>query len=323
MSRSTSLQQPRRHFLRYCMCVVIAVGLSACDLFSASSVAQLSQANECPPPLNANIYIPTAAPTPMSSPSSPIITNTTETISPISKHEAFQYLDHQVRTWTDIESFNMDDTSQARIIVTFLSPDLIRAVAMNAAIFENPAAPDIQNKTKTGLEQIASREKLIFLITVLSINTNNTATMPHTFALPVTQLKLMSANNLDIAPVYFDQNLEQPVGLSQYNVGFLFYPLSVVQGQACVEVLNSKFDTNIILKTSFLNVDNAKSGAMTWTIEYKPLLDIGHSDPMMGTPATYDEAELFPISSPPAVSDTSDMFWREYAKFVWGRLTPE
>ena len=322
MLRGTSLQQPKSFLLRQFLVILITAGLSSCNGVVPSAVSQLTQINECTPPINVNIYIPTPTIVPTSTPiSNPIIATPTEQPAPISKQSAFQMLELQVRTWTDIESFNMDDTSQARIIVTFLSPDLIRAVTMNEALLADPTDPDIQTKTRMGLEQIASREKLIFLLTVLSINTNGTAAA-HTFAIPAGEIKLLSANNLDISPVYFDQNLDQPVGLSQYNFGYLYYPLAVVHDQTCIEVLNSKFDTNIILKTSSITVDGAASGPMTWTIEYKPLLDIGHTNPVVGGQNSYYESDPLPTDIPPNMLDISDTFWREYAKFVWGHLTP-
>jgi hypothetical protein len=220
-------------------------------------------------------------------------------------------------------TIGMGESSEGQIMVTFLSPDLVRAVTMNEALLENPNEKNPELSVGNSLTQLANREKLIFLLTVVSVNMNGETTIPHKLEVKADEILLLSANRLEIKPSYVEPSLDQPLDLSQYNFGYLFYPLAVINNGVCTEVLNQKFDTNIVLTTSAVTIDNAASDPLLWAIEYKPLLDIGHSDLVTGDQNSYYESDPQPLDIPPVTSDTtSRLFWQEYAKFVWGHLTP-
>ena len=333
-SKRPLLQFSIKAITQSCLMVFIIAGLPACSLFPNATVAQLIPLNECKLSNNVNIYIPTVSittATPTISPFPVTATATataTATMPPptslTNKQDAFQNLEYQVKAWTDIATIDMGESNQGQIMLTFLSPDLVKAVSINEALLENPALSDTDKETKAriALEQMASREKLVFLFTMIAINTNGIAGAPHTFSITSDQVFLQSANKLQIEPTYAEQNLNQSIGLSQYNVGYLYYPFAVMNGTICTEVLNPKFNANIILQTSSVVVDNASVSPLTWAIEYKSLLDIGHSAPMFNSQNSYYESDPIPSEVPPMALETSPLFWSDYAKFVWGHLTP-
>lgn len=301
---------------------LIVAGLPACSFFPNSTVAQFMPVEECKLSDNVNIYIPTATPIG----TVPVTMTATITSVPISltdKQTEFQNLEHQVRAWTDVATINMGESSQGQVMLTFLSPELVRAVSINEALLENPLLShhEKEEKAKTALEQMASREKLVFLLTMIAININGAATSPHTFRITSNEVILQSANKLEIKPAYAEQNLDQSIGLSQYNVGYLFYPLAVMNGTVCTEVLNPQFNANIILQTSSVVVDNAPGSPLTWAVEYKSLLDLGHSAPMPNLQNSYYESDPQPSEVPPMTPETSALLWSDYAKFIWGHLT--
>jgi hypothetical protein len=327
MLKGETSHQSKFLVLRLCLIMFLMVVSSACQtpFFTTPPVnIPFTELKECPPPANGNIYRPT--PTPLASPAitptpTPIIATPQGQIILTNKQIAFQNLISQVKRWTASLPINLDDTRQVRILVTFLSPDLIRAVSTNEAYLES--SPDVESRVRLGLEQIASLDKLVFLMTILVINPDGIVTIPHTVNLSPNDFLLLSADDdLDVKPAYFDPNLNRTLGVSEHNVGYLYYPLAVLNNGVCAEVLNSKFDTNIILQASSITIDGVKNGPYIWAIEYKTLLNIGHTAPKFETTNSYQESDPQPTDFPPMMADDSDTFWREYSKFVWGHLMP-
>ena len=326
MFRGRTSKKTISSFRLWSFITLITAMLYSCNVIPTQVITP--KVTECPPSGDVNIYKPTATPSPIATFPSDIPTptplasgNSIEQFS-ISKQEAFQNLEAEVRAWTDIRPFVLDDTSQAWVILTFLSPELIKVISVNEELYENPNNPAIQPRIEYLMKQIANREKLIFLLTMISGSTTGSAAAPHTIRLTAGQMILNTSSGLSISPGLYDHNLDQPIALTESNFGYLYYPLSINDANnVCTEVLSPTFNTKIIVQTESIIIDKSANGPYTWTIDYKPLLDVGLPHPADGNQNTYPESTLTPSLTPPTTLNTSTLFWQEYAKFVWGQLT--
>lgn len=323
MLRGTSLQQPNSLVTQWLLIVFITVWLSACAPIPLS--VDPTPLPECPPPsYNVNIYNSTPLPTVPSTVLPLIASNTLQVEQPdlSRKQIAFQKLEREVARWSDTKTFELGDTSQARITVTFLSPEVLRAAAVIDLLDENPNAPYIDAQAASMLEQIARREKLIFFLTAFHVKPNGETVNMHTLDIDAAKLILVNASGLQIEPAYYDHNLDQPIALPQYTNGYLYYPLAVKNEKSCIEVLNSEFNTKIILQLPSIIIDGKSTGPHTWTIQYTYLLNTGNSSYEVGDQYIPVDSEIQSQDTPPTSAEISDAFWEQYAKFIWAKLTP-
>lgn len=327
MPRGRSFQRVALQIVHWCFIAILSAGSSACTAFpTAISTPSPTQPPECPPPsYSANIYNPTPIPVLTPLPSTPYNANAQGQFNLTPKQAAFQNLEREVERWTNMVTIDAGGASQARITITFLSPELLRSVSIVDMLDENPGNPYIYSDVARLLTEIARREKLIFFLTIHSItNTNESSAALHTLEIIADQLFLTNTDGLPIAPVYYDHDLDQPLTLpGQYASGYLYYPLAVTSAKGCVEVLNSTFDTKIVLKLPSLTIDKVKSGPYTWTIQYKYLLNTGGTASGNSQWQIPLDTEIRPSDIPPDNSETTGEFWQRYTKFLWSKLTPK
>lgn len=246
------------------------------------------------------------------------------------RYAALNRLKDEAERWTKKVTIPLDETSQAQILVTFLSPELIQAVYLNNLLKHTTRPADIQSGVQAALYQFAAREQLIFLVTVLATSQNHQTSTPHSMDIPLSQMILMNAENLAIPPSHDDHNLDQPIDLTKDPVhGFVYYPLAVIHNEVCTQVLDPVYNTKIIIETSSLVVDGADSGIHNWTIPYVPLLltDNFHYEPDYQLPLysdypSLDRSLLSARNQPPNNTDDPN-FWLEFGRFIWGQLTLE
>jgi len=334
VSNDVVVQRSYVYFVRWCMAVVITMGVFACSYIP--SLPSPTFFTECiPPSYTANIYRPTPLPTfpvTVASTSIPNIVSTAQPM-PVDIHLHFQKLIQEVSRWTAITPFPLGDSSEVWVAITFLSPELLRTVSTTDILSENPAGINLDIQVNNMLVEIAKREKLLFFLTAFKANTGGEATNSHTFQIDVEKLMLINAKNLGIKPAYYDHNLGQkmefpaPGESSQLaqslisNYGYLYYPLGVESDGNCVEVLESTFNTKIILEASSIIMDGKSTGPYTWTIDYTYLLNTTNNPVPNATFIVNSAIES--TDALPTVPVISDAFWEEYAKFIWGKLTPK
>lgn len=327
MPRGKSTQRAVFHVLQWCFIAVLSAGSFACTAFpTVISTPSPTQLPECPPPsYSANIYNPTPIPALTPLPPTPYNANAQGQFNLTPKQTAFQNLEREVERWTNMVTIDAGGASQARITITFLSPELLRAVSILDMLDENPGNPYIYSESARLLSEIAKREKLIFFLTVHAVkNTSEPSATPHTLEIIADQLFLTNVDGLPIAPAYYDHDLDQPLTLpEQYASGYIYYPLAVTSTKGCVEALNSTFDTKIVLKLPSLTIDKVKSGPYTWTIQYKYLLNTGGTASGNSQWQIPLDTEIRPSDIPPDNSETTGEFWLHYTKFLWSKLTPK
>ncbi|NWF64052.1 MAG: hypothetical protein HXY38_07080 [Chloroflexi bacterium] len=310
----------------------VMAGMVACQIkmpfFDNTSVISFVKLKECASvPNTANIYIPTFMPT---SVSTPIVTVTATPVPPTpdmqqilsNKQIGFQNLVNQVWQWTADVDITIDNTSHGKVLITFLSPDLIRAMTVSES-YRIEAKGNMEDMILGSLERVAVKNKLVFLLTVITMSPPGVVSYPHAVSIPPAEIILLSADrSLHIRPAYIDPILNRTLGAPDGNVGYLYYPLSVEKNNGCSEVLNSQFDNNIVLQISSIHIDDVATGPYLLTMEYQTLLNLGDPAVLPDNPDRYREDSPQPSVYYPTRTDDSDTFWVEYTKFVWEHLMP-
>ena len=343
MCRGKTTQQPRGKILRWYFIVFIATILIGC--VGAPAPATSIAVTPCPPEAALDdTYAPPSAP--LTNPIFQYAAPTPDLTLPIEENQrrqdraileaqyaALELLKYEAARWTKFITVPLDAANNVQILVTFLSRDLLLAVLQNNIFAHTPKNIDFYGTINSNLAQIAKRKELIFLVTVIVANPNSGA---HMLNLDIPQTALRNTDDRTIPPLHDDHNLDQTINLSQGPAfGFLYYPLAIQVEGVCKQVLDRDSNTKINIETPALIVDNVSYGPFIWTIPYAPLVDTGNSfytpafpltptlipqSPI--TPAQIDTSLFSPLKTPP-VDITSEFFWRDFGRFVWGQITLE
>lgn len=298
------------------------------------------------PPAEANIYrtepprwwmspvytyaYPTtpAAPTNIPDPANPV---PSPTLDPTlnqkqlqgARYAAFQYLIEETRRWSKIETVKFSDSSEAEIVVTFISPSLLQAVFLNDTLNSSlPPSQDFQAEIRNILNSVATREELLFTMTVTS--PGNLTTLPnHTVKLPIDQLTFNNAAKIQLPPNHSDFNLGQPINTSSEAVfGYVGYPLAkLLDDGKCIWALDQKY-TEIVLSLPAMEVDGNVISQRSWTIPYTPLLGSSaptDQPPNFNMPEGYENI-MTPRQTPPSGILAGNQ-WQEFARFIWAKTT--
>ncbi len=249
------------------------------------------------------------------------------------RYAALELLKYETARWTKSIAVPLDAANNAQILVTFLSRDLLLAVLQNNILAHTPKNIDFYGAINSNLAQIAKRKESIFLVTVIVTNPNSGA---HLLDLDIPRMVLRNSDDRTIPPEHDDHNLDQVINLSQGPAfGFLYYPLAIQVEGVCKQVLDRESNTKINIETPALSVDSVSYGPFIWTIPYSPLVDTGNSFYTPAYPVTptiipqspitqveIDSSIFSPLNLPP-VDMTSEFFWRDFGRFVWGQVTLE
>jgi hypothetical protein len=273
--------------------------------------------SETPDPANTPMPMPSPAPT-----SIPIPEDVKKQQIQNARYEAFQYLIKEAKRWSDIETIKFNDASEAEIVITFISPELLQAVLLNNTLKDGVLISDFQTKVQETLNSVAAREELLFMFTVTAPG-NNTSLNNHVLKVQIGNLVLNNAESVQLAPSHYDPNLGQPINSSSESVfGYIAYPqVSLLEGQ-CRWTLDPKYNTNIVVTIPTIEVDGVSSGPYSWTISYAPLLNLEEPPefPLFIIPPGYDQSQMSPFPTPPTGIKQGNR-WQDFARFVWFKTT--
>ncbi len=241
-----------------------------------------------------------------------------------SRYAALQYLSNETKRWSDIETIKLDDFSEVQIVVTFISPELLQAVFLSEVLEQSVLFPDFEAQTQTMLNSVATRDELLFLLTVTTINSGNINLSPHSIDIPIRQMFLTNGEDLQIEPRHDDHILDQPINSSSKSVfGYLAYPLAVMTNSECKWVLEPKYNTSIVITVPVLQIDGVSSGPYTWTIPYSSLIHPNNPPDLsiLMIPPGFDQTLLSPATLPPNGNIEQPNYWQGFARFVWSQVT--
>ena len=328
---------------------LFGAGLSGCGGGNSSVPARPTV---CTPPATLNVNIYRATPTPLAmqiSTSVPLTNGSPQTVigsvpntltqeqvlamleQPQAQQQTsptlngdFGNLIHETKSWSDIQTIKLDDVSQAQVVVTFLSPQLIKTVYGN----------ELRNYGYNGLDpqlvldEIAKRDELIFFVMVITTTNNNLGPASHKIQIPVREMVIVNAEDVIAPPLRDDHSLAQEINSSFEPVfGYLTYPLAMLRGVECSWILNPDYNKKIFITIPHIYVDGVSSGSYMWEIPYLPLFNSGLPPPAE-TNVPFDSSQMSSSLTPPIpmrsllVTNGLDenAFWQAYARFLWKQV---
>lgn len=222
-----------------------------------------------------------------------------------------------------MKTIKLDTSSEAHIIVTFVHPELLQAVYLNEILKNTHLVSEIETQMSEVMTRVSRRDELLFMLTVVANHHDPLNITRHTLDLPIGEMKLINAGDISVPPMHDDHNLDQPIDTTQNPAfGFIGYPIGIQSNGRCIWVLDTTYNTNIVIVADSILVDGLNVvGSQAWTIRYQSLIDSGlpMDVPDFSVPS-YDPGLLSSITAAPVhVNDPN--FWRDYSRFIWGQVT--
>jgi len=248
------------------------------------------------------------------------------------RSQALQLLAYETLRWSDVETMQLDGKN-LRLIVTFISPELLQTVVLNQVISGNVTVPgnNFSEYTKIIFQGMDQRGEYMFLLTIQ-------AELPEQARLPVElkpmEIYLKKSEKLRIPANLVDNAFTQPFDMSSSSqrAGFIYFPQAVFHDGSCQLVLDAFHDNFIIMDMENTKIDDQK-GPLEFQIVFAPPLnmEISIPTPNPALPLTSEQHKSSGVL--PAIQDvgptgvlnslTADnlAYWQEMGRFVWANLT--
>lgn len=253
------------------------------------------------------------------------------------KIRALQFLAHETMRWSSV--YDIDDgNKRIRLTVTFISPELIRAVILSHALYKemyrNEDIPglNLSAYTRQRLQNMDERQEFLFLITVQAEIPEGSEIQVD---LPATNFFLKKNTNSRVPVSHTDGFFKHSLKMSSsQHTGFLYFPFGVSkQVDACHQVLDVLHDKYIMLSIEGAVIDGKKYDEITWQIPFVPPIDVGSAiptpNPDLRIPSNHAPASIAPpiqknigpTGMVSALTDENRGYWIQFGQFVWSNLT--
>jgi len=237
------------------------------------------------------------------------------------KSQSFQLLYYQAKRWTKIHDEPIGENGKMRLIITFVSPQLVRAAILNHAIYKNSVANDNLNEyTKQALQYMDSRNDYFFLITVQSEGISDSSA---TIQLPAENFALRGTSGVQAPSVRSDSFLTQPLNLSSGTyAGFIYFTFGQRHFFMCEPVLDAQRDTSITLVIQNVRIgENKPKSIVTEITLMSPVLPGGGAVPTPDPSVVIDPGLFSPTATLQPISAENTIYWNDLTRFIWAKLT--
>ncbi len=246
------------------------------------------------------------------------------------KKLALRFLGYETQRWSDFRSTSDSDPSKLKTLVTFISPGLIRAIALSQALstaksYPNFGINEVQNITNKYIKIFDDQNDFGFFILYMPADTS---TPQQNFEIPPSSIELHSTVGKQIKSNRSDDYLNAPLSFAKTNYsGFVFYPIGGKNGESCDPLLVSKSGTSLTLKILTASIAGKQNIALSWQFYFplltdteKLLIDINSDN------SAVNSNELSPKNEPSSKdysNDPENIYWQEMGRFIWWKLTLE
>ncbi len=252
------------------------------------------------------------------------------------KSRALQFLAHEALRWSSVRDIQIGE-KRVRLVATFISPELIRAVILNHVIFkemykeEDLSGRNMSAYANQRLVVTDQRQEFLFLVTIQ-------AEMPEgneiQIELPATNFFLKKNTNFRVPVSHTDGFFKHSLKISSsQHTGFLYFPFGVSENQdSCKQTLDVLHDKYIMLSIEGAVIDGKKFDEITWQIPFVPPIDVGSAIPAPNPdlPLLVEHApasivppiqDIGPTGMVTALTDKNREYWSRFGEFIWANLT--
>ncbi len=241
---------------------------------------------------------------------------------PIARREALKLLAYETERWSNIQYIDFEPQPKMRVIITFLSPGLIRAIVLNHLLsnLSIGSVADLESMTQDSLAILDKREEFAFLILIQPQQSPESVA----FSIAPADIQLHTTDGAQIKTTHSDDYLNEMQDTSKDKAGLFFYPAKVMRNGECDQLLRPGMETSLMFK-----IDNATFGAnqnikIKWVLQFPLLynliqpmlrLDFGNQQPGLD-----GYISPFPAPTPAGYNELDDRIaWGDLAQFIWRR----
>lgn len=241
------------------------------------------------------------------------------------RYAALNYLIDETKRWSAYQTIALGNGNEARITITLIGPELVQAIYLNEILEHKMFTSDFASQLQKGLDSISARDEFVFLVSVSATQYDYSASSSNltTITLPMNDMALINAAGVKVYHKHDDNNLEQTIYLSYGPAyGYVAYPMAIKVNENCSWVLDSKYNTSIVLNVPGVLVNGQDRGPRSWVIHYASLIDPGvpPPSPLFIIPPDFNKDLISPLIDPPipvANNSVTDDYWRDMARFLW------
>lgn len=242
------------------------------------------------------------------------------------KQDALIFLEHETRRWSDVEYLVLADEPPIRVIVTLISPSLVRAVVLMDWLHDlemNDLTADFRAELNESLGKFEQRKTIPFF---LLVQTNSTPVKA--ISLHPTDIVLASSALPRVTTSHSEPFLNLDFNSSNIvQSGFFFYPANVSILNACIPVLDSTSGTSIVLNNNVVSIGEKPNNPMTWKIQFPILANLNDSVFGSGNSLQFTTTDL-DIKAAPMPPDVFNLGNPQFdnvnfialGKFIWRSL---
>lgn len=246
------------------------------------------------------------------------------------RSKALQLLAYETLRWSRVKDAPKDE-KKLRMILTFVSPELIHAVMLNYVISNNVSVANnnFGSYVQTILQYMDSREEYVFLLTMQ-------AELPENIGMEIEfrpkKIFLKNSEGMMAVSSRMDDVFNQKFDMasSKQRVGFLNFPQAVIYENECRLALDMMNDKKISLNMENVEIDGEKS-ALLFEIPFASLLGVeiiptpnpAHALPSIDhvpayiAPSIQDIGLAGPVA---ALTNENLPYWQNVGRFVWANL---
>jgi len=247
---------------------------------------------------------------------------------PLARSKALKFLSYETERWSDIQNFPEITQPNVRVIVTFISPALVRAIVLNQLLAHyNPTqVASLEVATLESLTSLDRKEEFAFSFLIQA----REPTPPNNFLIPLADIQLHTTAGTQVKSSHNDDYLNLPITSSEHRYsGFFFYPARVIKNGVCSPLLKPETETSLTLMINTAEIGSQKNVLLHWQI-YLPLL-AGLNGSLTDTINAVQSSDDATFENPlkendikirnPLPEDASS--WRDVGRFIWSKMIME
>jgi len=241
------------------------------------------------------------------------------------RNAAIDFLAFETERWSHFEEFKLDDENSVRVMLTFISPELVRAVLVNHVLLNTTESPlaglTLEQFSDRTLAEMDTQNRYMFLIAFQPVSNNESK---ETFTISVSQAVLLNNGGTSVKVIHHDNFLDQTFSFaSEPHAGFLYYPFGTRDG-ACKRVLDPVRDTSITLSIEG-QFGKTEKRTVTLEIPFSSPLQVAGVIPTPNPNLGLLSDQKWPLAHMNEVQLTkppeNDPDWQKLGRFVWEKLT--
>jgi hypothetical protein len=241
----------------------------------------------------------------------------------LARRQALKFLRYETQRWSDVQS--VPSQPNIRVIVSFISPGLVRAIVLNHLLYKyDPVQPpNLEVATTESLTYFDKKGELAFLILIQVKDLKG----DNNFSIFPTDILLHTTADTQVKSTHHDDYVNLPLDFSaQRYSGLFFYPARVIDKGVCGALLKPGTETSLMLMNNKAQISNNQASlALHWQISLPMLININKSlvdisdaaqseDDMFENPLLKEDK--LSIWDPNKDTDT----WRDVGRLIWRKM---